>query len=177
MGWLGWPGSRYWWPWEKSSTVDQLLLSGTQPYPTGVAKIKSPHLVMKLYSKALLSAFWAQGCVRLSFPRRRRQLLQQRSLDVEIIKPSWAWAGVWKCSPCPLSSTDSVAEGGFCVHLFDGEWLWLLGFAPKPGLSLWQDPAGEDESFRSDYLSQWHCQACAEDTSLGCQSKSRCEGI
>lgn len=34
---------------------------------------------MKLHRKALPCAFWAQGCVELSFPRRRRQVLQQGS--------------------------------------------------------------------------------------------------
>lgn len=59
------------------------LLSGTHSFLTGIAKIKSIHAVKKLlwwWRKALPCAFWAQGCVGLSFSRRRRQLLQEGSL-------------------------------------------------------------------------------------------------
>lgn len=56
------------------------LLPGTQPFLTGAAKMKSTPVVMKLHSKALPCAFWAQSYVGLSFPRRRRQVLEQGSL-------------------------------------------------------------------------------------------------
>lgn len=49
-------------------------------HPHCSCQIKSTHVVIKLHSKALPCAFGAQGCVELSFPRRRRQLLQQGSL-------------------------------------------------------------------------------------------------
>jgi len=113
----------------------------TLPFLAWVTKLKSAHVVVKLHSKALpcgflssgLCSYWAStGAEGSSFSERLWSLQ-----DMEIIKPCWGWAGVWKCVSSFLSSTDKAAEGGRCMLFFDGEWLWLLGFAPKSVLSVW----------------------------------------